>query len=97
MRFAVGENKVLEPFPATVGRKFEAWLETHQNTGKKFTPEQMEWLMMIKDQIATSLRMTIEDFEYTPFNQKGGAFRAYKVLGNNLGNILEELNRVLLE
>ena len=35
----------------------------------KFTPEQLDWLNKIKEQIAQNAEMTVDDFEYTPFNQ----------------------------
>jgi type I restriction enzyme R subunit len=38
-----------------------------ERAGRRFTPEQVEWLTMIKDHIATSLDMATEDFELAPF------------------------------
>lgn len=96
VRFAIEEAPVLEPFSDTVDRRFAEWLKAQEKLGNKFTPEQMEWLMMIKDHIATSLEITIEDFDLTPFTQKGGAVKAYAVFGKKLGNVLEELNKVLI-
>ncbi|MFO5512330.1 type I restriction-modification enzyme R subunit C-terminal domain-containing protein, partial [Klebsiella pneumoniae] len=34
----------------------------------------LEWLKMIKKQIAENAEMMIEVFEYAPFNQQGGVF-----------------------
>ena len=68
VRFAVGEYEVLEPFSETVNRRFEEWLASEEKAGKKFTQEQKEWLVMIKDQIASfALR-------------NDGGFRVYSVL-----------------
>jgi len=50
---------------------------------------------MIRDHIATSAVIGIEDFETVPFNQKGGAIRANKLFGQQLKEILEELSTVL--
>ncbi|HWR26483.1 MAG TPA: type I restriction-modification enzyme R subunit C-terminal domain-containing protein [candidate division Zixibacteria bacterium] len=36
-----------------------------------------------------------EDFELSPFYEKGGVVKAYQLFGNGLDNILEELNEVL--
>jgi type I restriction enzyme R subunit len=52
---------------------------------------------MIKDHIATSMTLGIEDFENVPFNQKGGAVKANKLFGQKLNQILEELNTVLVK
>ena len=55
----------------------------------------MAWLEMIKDHIATSLHIEIEDFEYAPFQAKGGAIKVYELFGDALGTILEVLNEQL--
>jgi type I restriction enzyme R subunit len=44
IRFATGESDVLEPFSETVNHRFDNWLAHQKKLGKKFTPEQIEWL-----------------------------------------------------
>jgi type I restriction enzyme R subunit len=95
IRFAAGKNDILEPFPETVNLRFERWRAEQERAGVRFTEAQVEWLLMIKDHIASSLGIEIGDFENVPFNQKGGAVRAYQLFGKGLDNILEELNEVL--
>ncbi len=95
VRFATGTAQVLEPFPEEVNRNFNAWLNKQQANGTHYTPEQKEWLNMIKQHITTSLNINIDAFELSPFNQKGGAVKAYQLFGQQLNNILEELNTVL--
>ena len=97
VRFAIGESSILEPFSESVNSKFNEWLTQQEKAGKKFTAQQKEWLNMIKDHISESLSMGIEDFEYVPFNQKGGAYRAYKIFGKDLTTILNDLNVVLVK
>ncbi len=63
--------------------------------GRKFKPEQMEWLRMINEHIATSLSIGMEDFEFAPFNQKGGAVKVYQLFGKELDGILKDLNERL--
>ena len=60
-----------------------------------FTPEQVAWLELIRDHIATSLSMEVEDFEYAPFGQEGGLGKAHQLFGSELPNLLDELNEVL--
>ena len=96
IRFTIGEETVLEPFPETVNRRFADWLARQKEAGREFTPEQMEWLQMIKQHIATSVKVTVDDFELTPFQEKGGAIKAGKVFGQELDRVLEELNGVLV-
>ncbi|RKX74686.1 MAG: hypothetical protein DRP87_16330 [Spirochaetes bacterium] len=55
----------------------------------------MELLAMIKDHIATSVNITIDDFELSPFYEKGGAVRFYNVFGTDSDKILEKLNEAL--
>lgn len=95
VRFAIGEADMLEPFGETVNERFQHWLTEQEKAGHKFTPEQIEWLTMIKGHIATSLTIEIDDFENVPFNQKGGALKADQVFGRELPKILEQLNTVL--
>lgn len=95
LRFAIGESDVLEPWPMTVDERFEAWLAQQQRMGRSFTPEQMEWLLMIRDHVGRSLTIGMDDFELVPFYEKGGPLRAYDLFGQELDGLLLELNEVL--
>ena len=94
IRFATGQSDILEPFSETVEQRFTNWLSEQERLGR-FTPEQTEWLNMIKDHIKTSLSIDMDDFEYTPFQEKGGPVKIYQLFGNDLDNVLQELNEVL--
>ena len=50
---------------------------------------------MIKNHIALSVSTEIDDFENVPFNQKGGMVKAYQLFGQELTNILVQLNEAL--
>jgi len=95
IRFAAGTADVLEPFPQSVNRKFEAWLREQEKDGRKFTPVQREWLGMIKEHIAASASIGVDDFDYVPFSQKGGRLKAYELF-KEVDKLLEELNEVLV-
>lgn len=96
VRFTAGEASILEPFTDTVNRRFNQWLEQQQKLGRQFTQEQMDWLTMIKDHIATSAGIEVKDFELTPFQEKGGVIKATIVFNQQLDNLLEELNGILV-
>jgi type I restriction enzyme R subunit len=96
IRFAVGKADILEPFSETVNRGFNDWLTQQEKSGRKFSAEQLEWLTMIKEHIATSLAVEIGDFEYAPFYEKGGPVKAQQLFGQELNNVLKELNEVLV-
>jgi len=89
IRFAIGETDVLEPFSHTVDKRFNNWLAEQERMGRRFTSEQMEWLQNIKDHIASSLAVEKDDFELSPFYEKGGLIKAYEVFGNELDEYIE--------
>lgn len=95
VRFAVGEADVLEPFPETVSARFDRWLTEQRAAGHTFSEEQVEWLVMIRDHVAASLKIEVDDFEYTPFQAHGGVVKAAQVFGKELTKVLEEINEVL--
>ena len=95
IRFAIGKSDFLEPFPDTVERRFNDWLTQQERNGRSFSQEQEQWLLMIKDHIATSISIGMDDFELAPFHEKGGPVKVSQVFGQELDNILEELNAVL--
>jgi type I restriction enzyme R subunit len=37
----------------------------------------------------------MEDFELSPFHDKGGAAKVYQIFGSDLSQILDELNEAL--
>ena len=63
--------------------------------GVNFAGDQLSWLQMIRDHIATSVTIEPEDFDYAPFSQQGGLGRAHQLFGADLPALLEELNEVL--
>lgn len=95
LRFAIGESEYLEPYSDIIDQKFEHWMREQEKVDHRFTPEQMEWLLMIKDHIMTSLSIEMDHFQYEPFYERGGAIKAYKLFGEELSSIMEELNNQL--
>jgi type I restriction enzyme R subunit len=49
----------------------------------------------LKRCIAGNLSIEIDDFEYAPFSQEGGIGRVYQLFGDELNDILDELNEAL--
>jgi len=50
---------------------------------------------MIKNHIASSVSIEMDDFENVLFNQKVGMVKAYQLFGQELYSILAELNEAL--
>lgn len=95
VRFALHKDGELVPHAERVRERFDVWLAQQQNDGRTFTAEQRRWLEMMRDHIATSLEIDMDDFDLTPFSREGGLARAAKVFGKELGTIVSELNEAL--
>lgn len=95
VQFALGHADVLEPYPSTVEQRYQQWLHQQALAGRQFTPPQQQWLAMMKDHIATSLTVETEDFGYAPFEDHGGFGRARALFGDELPQVVKELNDVL--
>ena len=66
-----------------------------QDAASTFSDEQIIWLKLIRDHIATSLSIETDDLELSPFNQQGGLGKAHQLFGDQLPKLLDELNTVL--
>jgi type I restriction enzyme, R subunit len=71
IRYALHQEDELIPFPDKVKARFTNWVAQQENNGRKFTPDQMRWLEMIRDHVATSVEITPDVFNYTPFAEQG--------------------------
>jgi len=86
----------LKAYDKTIDENFKNWM-FKQNAGQhnRFTPEQVAWLRMIKDHVVSSYHIDLDDLDYTPFDAKGGKGKMYQLFGNEMENIINELNEVL--
>lgn len=96
IRFEMGQADSLQPFADKVNYNFQQWTFRRNAGAVHFTPEQMEWLQLVKDHIATSLSIQTEDLDLSPFDRKGGLGRFYEVFGEQYEAILIEMNRELV-
>ena len=89
-------DKTLSPYAETVRRNFQQWIMTHHSgSGEKFNEEQMDWLRMIRDHIITSFHLDRDDLDMAPFDGKDGMGQMYKLFGDRMGSVIDELNEVL--
>lgn len=95
VRFTIGEANELAPFAETVQERYDAWLTAQQKAGRIFSIDQKQWLAMIRDHIATSLQIEMDDFDDVPFHEKGGRMKVYTLFGEELPNLIAELNGAL--
>jgi type I restriction enzyme R subunit len=95
VRFALEQQPILAPFADSVSERFNEWLMDKAKAGTVFTTEQLAWLNLMRDQIATSLSIEPDDLDLAPFNQRGGLGKAHQLFGEQLPKLLDELNEVL--
>ncbi|HEV8080001.1 MAG TPA: DEAD/DEAH box helicase family protein [Chitinophagaceae bacterium] len=89
-------DTTLTSYDKTVDRNFQQWI-LKKNAGQHnlFNKEQMQWLYMIKDHIATSIHLDADDLDYTPFDAQGGKGKMFQLFGESMNEIINELNEVL--
>ena len=96
IRRVCGIDATLSPYSETVRRNFQDWIMAHHSgSGEKFNEEQMDWLRMIRDHIVTSFHLGRDDLDMAPFDGKGGMGQMYKLFGDRMDSVIDELNEVL--
>ena len=96
IRRVCGIDATLSPYSETVRRNFQNWIMTrHSGSGEKFNETQMDWLRMIRDHIMNSFHLDRDDLDMAPFDGKGGMGQMYKLFGDQMDSVIDELNEVL--
>lgn len=97
VRYALGLDSELRPFADQVDRRFQEWIFRHNaQRATAFTPEQTEWLRLIKEHIASSCSIGRDDFDYAELAGKGGLQKAWNVFGEQLDELMQEMNEELV-
>jgi type I restriction enzyme R subunit len=97
LRRIVGRDNELTDFEKLVRQRFQDWVfARHHGDAPKFTEEQMNWLQMIRDHIASSFHVAPDDLELSPFDSLGGLGKFYQLFGQRYQAILDELNERLV-
>lgn len=96
LRRISGIDSTLIDYSHKVDLNFRDWI-LKKNAGQhnRFTEEQMQWLRMIKDHIATSIHLDADDLDYTPFDAEGGKGKMWQLFGEQMDEIINELNEAL--
>ena len=96
IRRVCGIDGTLSLYSETVRRNFQSWIMTHHSgSGEKFNEEQMDWLRMIRDHIITSFHLERDDLDMAPFDGRGGLGQMYKLFGERMYGVIDELNEAL--
>jgi type I restriction enzyme R subunit len=97
VRFAMGLDGELKPFADEVDKRFQAWIWRHNaQRGTAFTPEQTDWLRLMKEHIASSCSISRDDFDYAELADKGGLQKAWGLFGKELDGLMSEMNMELV-
>lgn len=96
IRKTSGIDRELTLYSQIVDRNFKKWIfRKHEGSQPKFTEEQMWWLRMIKEHIATSFHIEKDDFEKAPFDSRGGLGKLHQLFGEKANSIVSEINEAL--
>ena len=97
IRRVSGLDKEVTPFVDTVRRNYQQWiLQKNAGAHNTFTTEQTDWLKLIRDHIAHSFHLESEDLDYAPFDSQGGIGKMHQLFGDQMNDIIEELNGTLV-
>jgi len=95
LRRVTGMDNKLTAYDKTVDRNFQKWVFEKQAGALKFNEEQMNWLRMMKEHIATSFHIEVESLDYTPFDAHGGRGMMFALFGNGMNTVISEMNEAL--
>ena len=95
VRFALGQDKILQDFSNLANSRYNLWLGRYKKRGVEFNKEQLEFLTLIKDHIAMNGCVVAQDIQ-SICEDRGGIFRAKAIFKEDLDTILEELNLALV-
>ncbi|HVF04020.1 MAG TPA: type I restriction-modification enzyme R subunit C-terminal domain-containing protein [Frankiaceae bacterium] len=95
VRYAIGADDELAPYPDEVRERFDAWLAQQAAAEREFTPDQLAWLRLICDHLAASLSIEPRDLTDPPFSGRGGLGRARQLFGSDLDPLLAELTNLV--
>ena len=96
IRKACGIDSELKAYDSTIEANFNKWIfKQHTGQHNRFTQEQLDWLRLIKEHVVSSYHIEIDDLDYTPFDAKGGKGKMHQLFGDQMNDIINEINEVL--
>lgn len=97
IRRVSGLDTSITPFKNTVRKNFQDWImQYHAGGSDKFNEQQMQWLHLIRDHIASSFHFEPDDLDMAPFDAQGGLGKMYQLFGDNMHWVIEQMNRKLV-
>jgi type I restriction enzyme R subunit len=97
IRRVCGIDPGIRTFGSTVRKNFQDWImKYHAGGSDKFNEQQMAWLHLIRDHVASSFHVERDDLDMAPFDAQGGLGRMYQLFGDRMDWVMGELNRELV-
>jgi type I restriction enzyme, R subunit len=96
LRHELGLDDKVRPYRSIVEERFAAWLARQEQTGARYTDDQLWWLRRVVDVVSTSAAIEVDDFHRVPFTDRGGAQGFAAAFGpDRAQSLLDELNQEL--
>ena len=92
IRYTIGKDSELVPYPDRVRERYAAWLLQQQQAGVTFNDSQRWWLDRMVEVIAASAGINPDDLDNTPFTERGGLDGALRDLGPTTATLITQLN-----
>lgn len=89
-------DETLTNYATAVDKNFQNWVFQKQAGALKFNAEQMDWLRLMKEHVAQSFHIAVDDLDYTPFDAQGGRGRMWQLFDKDMMPIIQELNEHLV-
>lgn len=86
----------ITPFADRVNANIQKWTLRRNAGAVRFMDEQMEWLRLVRDHIASSLSIMTDDLKLDPFARWGSLGRFYEVFSAEYEELLQEMNMELV-
>ncbi|MFI0352858.1 DEAD/DEAH box helicase family protein [Actinomadura sp. 9N407] len=96
IHFELGLDEQPRPYASVVEERFANWLARQEQSGARFTADQLWWLDNIARTTAMTVRFDTADLDHVPFSSRGGTDGFLATFGDDRAvNILDELDRDL--
>ncbi|RMI39462.1 DEAD/DEAH box helicase [Actinomadura harenae] len=96
IRYELGIDQQPSPYEEVIRGRFVNWIARKEQTGTRFTCDQMWWLENIAQTTALSVRFDTAALDHVPFSTQGGTDGFLTAFGDDRAiNILNELDQDL--
>jgi type I restriction enzyme R subunit len=96
IRYELGTDAEPRPHRSLVEERFAGWLLKQQQSGVRFSGDQVWWLERIRDVVITSASFDHTDLDHVPFTERGGTDGFLRAFGDDRAEaILTDLTQDL--